>query len=59
MKVKLVMSQSAKTDLAMIRFYVWRQEFAELSAEEKDAVSHRGKALTELKAKLENYFKNN
>ena len=33
--------------------------FAELSAEEKDAVSHRGKALTELKAKLENYFKNN
>ena len=35
------------------------KSFAELSAEEKDAVSHRGKALTELKAKLENYFKNN
>ena len=33
------------------------KSFAELSAEEKDAVSHRGKALTELKAKLENYFK--
>lgn len=35
------------------------KSFAELLAEEKDAVSHRGKALTELKAKLENYFKNN
>ena len=35
------------------------KNYAELSAEEKDAVSHRGKALTELKAKLENYFKNN
>ena len=35
------------------------KSFAELSAEEKDAVSHRGKALTELKAKLEYYFKNN
>ena len=54
------MSQSAKTDLAMIRFFMFGDKsFAELSAEEKDAVSHRGKALTELKAKLENYFKNN
>ena len=40
-------------------FMLDNKSFAELSAEEKDAVSHRGKALRELKAKLEYYFKNN
>ena len=33
-------------------FYVGDRSFAELSAEEKDAVSHRGKALRELARKL-------
>ncbi len=31
--------------------------FAELSADEKDAISHRGNALRAFKVKLENYFK--
>ena len=31
--------------------------FAELSAEEKDAVSHRGKALKAFKEKLEKFIK--
>ncbi len=59
MKVKLVMSQSAKTDLAMIRFLCLATRVLQTQPKKKDAVSHRGKALTELKAKLENYFKNN
>lgn len=35
------------------------KSYAQLSAEEKDLVSHRGKALRKLKAELEKYFKNN
>lgn len=33
------------------------KSYAQLSAEEKDAVSHRGQALRKLKAELEKYFK--
>lgn len=32
------------------------KSYAELSSDEKDAVSHRGKALRKLKAELEKYF---
>ncbi len=35
------------------------KSYAQLSAAEKDLVSHRGKALRKLKAELEEYFKNN
>lgn len=35
------------------------KSYAELTAEEKDAVSHRGHALRMLQNKLEQYFKNN
>ncbi|MCQ2513525.1 MAG: XTP/dITP diphosphatase [Ruminococcus sp.] len=35
------------------------KNFAELSAEEKDAVSHRGQALKKLKEELEKYLINN
>lgn len=35
------------------------KSYAQLSSEEKDLVSHRGKALRKLKAELEKYFKNN
>ncbi len=49
-----------KTDLAMIRFLCLATRVLQsFQPKKKDAVSHRGKALTELKAKLENYFKNN
>ncbi|MBQ2676033.1 MAG: RdgB/HAM1 family non-canonical purine NTP pyrophosphatase [Clostridia bacterium] len=40
-------------------FYVGDRSFGEFSAEEKDAISHRGKALRELKEKLVNYIKEN
>lgn len=40
---------------------LWLEEFhktsAELTMEQKNAVSHRGKALTAMKKQLENYFK--
>ena len=36
-------------------FYVGDRSFAELSAEEKDAISHRGKALRELARKLDEH----
>lgn len=35
------------------------KSYAQLSAAEKDLVSHRGKALRKLKSELEEYFKNN
>lgn len=34
----------------------YKKTFAQLSAEEKNAVSHRGKALVDFKRKLEDYF---
>ncbi len=40
-------------------FYVGDKSFAELSAEEKDKVSHRGNALRELKVKLKEYLNDN
>ena len=36
-----------------------KKTFAQLSPEEKNAVSHRGKALEQFKAKLEEYLKKN
>ena len=36
-------------------FYVGEKSFAELTPEEKDAVSHRGNALRKLKEELKNY----
>ncbi len=35
------------------------KSYAQLTAEEKDAVSHRGQALRKLKAELEKYLENN
>ncbi len=40
-------------------FYVGEKSFAQLSAEEKDAISHRGNALRELKVKLKEYLDDN
>ena len=40
-------------------FYVGEKSFAELSAQEKDEVSHRGNALRELKVKLKEYLDDN
>ena len=40
-------------------FYVGDKSFAELSAEEKDKISHRGNALRELKVKLKEYLDDN
>lgn len=40
-------------------FKYGNKSYAELSSEEKDAVSHRGKALRKLKAELEKYLDNN
>ena len=37
-------------------FYVGDKSFAELSADEKDKISHRGNALRELKIKLKEYL---
>lgn len=37
-------------------FYVGNKSFAELSADEKDKISHRGNALRELKIKLKEYL---
>ncbi|MDD6022536.1 MAG: RdgB/HAM1 family non-canonical purine NTP pyrophosphatase [Acutalibacteraceae bacterium] len=39
-------------------FMVGDRSFSQLSSEEKDSVSHRGKALAALAAKLEAYLKN-
>lgn len=40
-------------------FMYGNKSYAELSAEEKDAVSHRGQALRKFKTELEKYFENN
>lgn len=37
-------------------FYVGEKSFAQLSADEKDEISHRGQALREFSCKLEKYF---
>ena len=37
-------------------FYVGEKSFADLSANEKDEISHRGNALRELKSKLKEYL---
>ncbi len=37
-------------------FYVGERSFAQLAGEEKDAISHRGKALRELAAQLERLY---
>ena len=37
-------------------FYVGDKSFAELTAEEKDAISHRGNALRALKEELKKYL---
>ena len=39
-------------------FYVGDRSFAQLDAEEKDAISHRGKALAELYRQLKNIKEN-
>ena len=39
-------------------FFVGDKSFAELTPDEKDAISHRGKALRALQVKLEEYIKN-
>ena len=36
-----------------------KKTFAQLSPEEKNAISHRGRALEQFKAKLEEYLKKN
>lgn len=40
-------------------FYVNKKSFAQLSKEEKDKISHRGKALRSLKSKLKEYLDDN
>lgn len=40
-------------------FFVNGKSYAQISSEEKDAISHRGQALRMLKAELEKYFENN
>lgn len=40
-------------------FFVNGKSYAQISAQEKDAISHRGQALRMLKAELEKYFENN
>lgn len=40
-------------------FKYGNKSYAELSPDEKDLISHRGKALTKLKAELEKYLDNN
>ena len=34
----------------------YKKTFAEMTAEEKNAISHRGRALTKFKTELENYL---
>ena len=40
-------------------FKYGNKSYAELSPDEKDLISHRGKALRKLKAELEKYLDNN
>lgn len=40
-------------------FYIGEKSFADISAEEKDKISHRGKALRELSVKLKEYLDDN
>ncbi len=40
-------------------FLYGNKSYAQLTAEEKDAISHRGKALRNLKSELEKYFNSN